>query len=207
MNPGETDQGQFREAIHILGEGGLVIAPTETFYGILGDASSQEAVTRLLKLKKRGFGKPVPLIAGSVEIVRQMTREIPDLFEPLVREFWPGPLTLVMEAAEGVPGGITAGTGTIGIRIPAQSPALDLARYFRQALTATSANFEGQDAPRSTGEIDPVLAGKVDLVIDGGQTPGVLPSTVLNLIPDPPALIRSGVLGEEVKEFLRRQYQ
>ena len=91
MNPGVTDQGQFREAIRILGEGGLVMAPTETFYGILGDASSQTAVNRLLELKKRGFGKPVPLIAGSVEIVRAMAREIPDLLEPLVREFWPVP--------------------------------------------------------------------------------------------------------------------
>jgi len=207
LNPGVTDQGQFREAIRILGEGGLVMAPTETFYGILGDASSQTAVNRLLELKKRGFGKPVPLIAGSVEIVRAMAREIPDLFEPLVREFWPGPLTLVLEAAEGVPGGISAGTGTIGIRVPAPSLALDLTRYFRRALTATSANFEGKTAPRAVREIDPVLAGEVDLVIDGGQTPGVLPSTVLNLIPDPPVMIRSGILGEEVKEFLRQQMQ
>ncbi|UCG38025.1 MAG: threonylcarbamoyl-AMP synthase [bacterium] len=202
--PQQIDESLFRQAVRILGEGGLVIAPTETFYGILCDAWSQKAVTRLLQLKGRGYGKPIPLIAGSAIIVRNVASEVPPVFRYLAREFWPGPLTLVLKAGKGFPRGITAGTGSIGIRIPAQSPALDLARFYRRPLTATSANFEGRPAQRCARELDRDLVRQVDLVIDGGWTPGMQPSTVLNLTTDPPSIIRHGALGDRVLEFLGR---
>ena len=202
MNPEETEESRFRKAIRIIKDGGLVIAPTETFYGILADALSRKAVTRLLKLKKRGYGKPIPLVAGSIRIAKTMADDPPDIFDLLAGRFWPGPLTIVVKAAEGIPYGITAGTGSIGIRIPGPSPALDLARLHRGILTATSANFPGRPAPRSTGDLDGELAREVDMIIDGGRTAADQPSTVLNLIPDPPAIIRKGVLGEQVESFL-----
>jgi L-threonylcarbamoyladenylate synthase len=196
------EESQFRQAVRILGEGGLVIAPTETFYGILGDAWSEKAVKRLVQLKGRDYGKPIPLIAGSTRIVSSATTDISNLFNELAWEFWPGPLTIVLKAAQGFPKGITAGTGSIGIRVPAQSPALDLAKFYRRPLTATSANFADQPPPRSVKELDPELAANVDLVIDGGWTPGVQPSTVLNLVPDRPVMLRMGILGRQVENFL-----
>ena len=192
----------FRRAIGIIRDGGLVIAPTETYYSIIADAWSQKAVRRLVQLKGRDYGKPIPLIAGSVRIVRNVTNNIPPVFFDLVREFWPGPLTLVLNAAREFPGGITAGTNSIGIRIPGQSPALDLAKFYRRPLTATGANFNGNPAPRSAKELNPDLVKDVDLVIDGGWTPGVHPSTVLNLVPERPAMIRNGLLGKQVESFL-----
>lgn len=198
----ESGESQFSKAIRILREGGLVIAPTETYYGILADAWSQKAVTRLVQLKSRKYGKPIPLIAGSTEMARTVAIQIPLLFEDLAENFWPGPLTLVLKADKNLPHGITAGTDSIGIRVPAQSPALDLTRFYRRPLTATSANFEGKTAPRSVKELDPALAQKVDMVIDGGWTRGNLPSTVLNIITTTPYIIRQGIIGEEVQEFL-----
>jgi L-threonylcarbamoyladenylate synthase len=197
-----VEESQFRQAIRILREGGLVIAPTETFYGIIGDAWSQKAVKRLVQLKGRDYGKPIPLIAGSTRIVLSGATDISPLFYKLVEEFWPGPLTIVLKAATGFPKGITAGTDSIGIRVPAQSPALDLAKFYRRPLTATSANFADQPPPRSVKELDPELAESVDLVIDGGWTPGVQPSTVLNLVPDRPVMLRLGILGRQVETFL-----
>lgn len=192
----------FQKAIGILRGGGLVIAPTETFYGILGNPWSGKAVKRLVQLKGRDFGKPIPLIAGSIETVRDMSPYIPPIFTSLAKKFWPGPLTLVLKAPPGLPPGVTAGTDSIGIRIPAQSPAQDLTRFYRGPLTATSANFQGISPPRSVSELDSDLAAGVDLVIDGGWTPGGLPSTVLNLVSDPPMVIRWGALGKEVEGFL-----
>ena len=196
------DESQFRQAINILRDGGLVIAPTETFYGIIGDAWSQKAVDRVVRIKERDFGNPIPLIAGDTITVSRSAASIPPLFKPLADKFWPGPLTLVLKAAKGFPDGITAGTDSIGIRIPAQSPALDLAKFYRGPLTATSANFSGQPPARHIKELDGEIVQAVDLVIDGGWTPGVKPSTVLNLTTDPPDLIRSGVLGKQIIEFL-----
>jgi len=196
------DESQFRQAVSILRDGGLVIAPTETFYGIIGDAWSQKAVDRIVRLKEREFGNPIPLIAGDTITVSKSASSIPPLFKPLADAFWPGPLTLVLKAAKGFPDGVTAGTGSIGIRIPAQSPALDLAKFFRGPLTATSANFPGMPPARSIKQLHEDLVKAVDLVIDGGWTPGVKPSTVLNLTTDPPELIRSGILGTKVIDFL-----
>ncbi len=198
----EAQESQFRQAIRILRKGGLVIAPTETFYGIIGDAWSQKAVKRLVQLKGRDYGKPIPLIAGSTQMVKDAAVDISPLFDRLAAEFWPGPLTLVLKATKGFPRGITAGTDSIGIRIPSQSPALDLAKFYRRPLTATSANFADQPPPRSVKELDPELAESVDLVIDGGWTPGVQPSTVLNLVPDRPVMLRLGILGRQVESFL-----
>jgi L-threonylcarbamoyladenylate synthase len=200
----EAEESQFRKAIRILRGGGLVIAPTETFYGIIADAWSAKAVARLVELKERDYGKPIPLIAGDTIVVSSTAATLPPIFKPLAEEFWPGPLTLVLKAASGFPGGITAGTDSIGIRIPAQSPALDLAKFYRGPLTATSANFAGKPPARNIKELDEKLVRAVDLVIDGGWTPGVQPSTVLNLTTDPPELIRSGILGKQVINFLAR---
>ncbi len=200
----EAEESQFRKAIRILRSGGLVIAPTETFYGIIADAWSAKAVARLVAIKERDYGKPIPLIAGDIIVVSSTAASLPPIFKPLAEEFWPGPLTLVLKAASGFPGGITAGTDSIGIRIPAQSPALDLAKFYRGPLTATSANFSGKPPARNIKELDEKLVRAVDLVIDGGWTPGVQPSTVLNLTTDPPELIRSGILGKQVINFLAR---
>ncbi len=201
----EAEESQFRKAIRILRDGGLVIAPTETFYGILADAWSGKAVQRIIRLKARDYGKPIPLIAGSINVVRSTAATVPSIFKPLAKEFWPGPLTLVLKAAKGFPSGITAGTDSIGIRIPAQSPALDLAKFYRGPLTATSANFSGSPPARNIKELDEELVQGVDLVIDGGWTPGVQPSTVLNLIKDPPKIIRAGILGERVNTFFNER--
>ena len=198
------DESQFQQAISTLRNGGLVIAPTETFYGIIADAWSQKAVDRIVRLKERDYGNPIPLIAGDTITVSKSAAMIPPLFKPLADKFWPGPLTLVLKAAKGFPDGITAGTDSIGIRIPAQSPALDLAKFFRGPLTATSANFTGRPPARHVKELDEELVRAVDLVIDGGWTPGVKSSTVLNLTTDPPDLIRAGILGKEVIDFLAR---
>ena len=200
----EAEESQFRKAIRILRSGGLVIAPTETFYGIIADAWSAKAIARLVELKERDYGKPIPLIAGDIIVVSSTAASLPPIFKPLAEEFWPGPLTLVLKAASGFPGGITAGTDSIGIRIPAQSPALDLAKFYRGPLTATSANFSGKPPARNIKELDEKLVRAVDLVIDGGWTPGVQPSTVLNLTTDPPELIRSGILGKQVINVLAR---
>ena len=198
------DESQFKQACSILRNGGLVIAPTETFYGIIADAWSRKAVDRLVTLKEREFGNPIPLIAGDTIIVSKSVATVPPLFKALTDEFWPGPLTLVLKAAKGFPDGITAGTDSIGIRVPSQSPALDLAKFLRGPLTATSANFPGRPPARSIRQLDEELVRSVDLVIDGGWTRGVQPSTVLNLTTDPPELIRSGILGKEVIDFLAK---
>ncbi len=207
-----NEQSLLRQAERVIRGGGLAVIPTETFYCVACDALHAEAVRRLILLKGREEGKPVPLIAGTVETVWSLT-SIPFLeqckksgLDPvkLTERFWPGPLTLVLPSIPDLPPEITAGTGTIGIRVPGPSPALNLAREYGGPLTATSANLSGKAPPRSAGGIDRKIMEGVDLVVDGGVTPGEKPSTVLDLTTYPPRIIRPGTLYQEVREFLKQ---
>ncbi|TNF50643.1 threonylcarbamoyl-AMP synthase [bacterium] len=188
----------------ILEQGGLVVIPTETFYGIACDARSTEAVDHLVGIKGRDEGKPIPLIAGNVDVVKNLILSLPEKFQDLADRFWPGPLTMVLLSDEGFPKPVTAGTGTIGIRIPGPSFAFNLARTCSFPLTATSANRAGQQTPQTVKELDPLLIQSIDLIVDGGKTPGGEPSTLLDLTVDPPRILRPGALFEEVTGFLKK---
>ena len=191
-------------AVDILKRGGLVIAPTDTFYAIMGDVWSQRAVTRLVKFKSRDYGKPIPLIAGSKRITRSYVDDIPPIFDDLAREFWPGSLILVLKAARGLPAGITAGTGNVGIRVPVWCVAKELVRIMGRPLMVTGASFDPGTAPRSISEIPKGIRAGVDLILDGGWTPGYQPPTVLNLVPSSPELLREGIIGSRVTDFLNQ---
>lgn len=190
------------DTLHVIRSGGLVVIPTETFYGIAADPFDAEAVDKLLGIKGREQGKPLPLIADSPETVLSACVKLPKQFYDLADNYWPGPLTLILEAKHEIPPAVTAGTGTVGIRIPGQSFALELLRAHMGLLTATSANRGGEPPPISVDEVDTELVKEVDLVIDGGPVPGGQPSTLLDLTVDPPKILRKGALYSEVVEFL-----
>ena len=149
------DDKFLNEAKAILEKGGLVVIPTETFYGIACDARSEKAANRLVTIKGREEGKPIPLIAGDKDIVKNSVSYLPVKYQRLANEFWPGALTMVLPSPVNFPVAITAGTRTVGIRVPGPSFARELARAFRGPITATSANRAGQQPPQSAGGVRP----------------------------------------------------
>ncbi|HET8542277.1 MAG TPA: L-threonylcarbamoyladenylate synthase [Anaeromyxobacter sp.] len=178
MDP--ATEARVREAADVLRRGGLVAYPTETFYGLGALARDAAAVERLARVKGRPDGKPLPLLAAD----RAQAEEVALLGEAAARlagAFWPGPLTLVLPARAGLPAAITAGTGTVGIRVPGGEIARALARLAGGAIVSTSANLSGEPPPAAAAELAPSLAARLDAVLDGGRTPGGLPSTVVAL--------------------------
>ncbi len=199
--PGST---AIARAADVLRRRGLILYPTETFYGIGADAFSSDAVARILALKGRPADNPIPLILPGPEALFRVARAIPPAARVLAARFWPGPLTLVVQAAEDLPAAITAGTGKVGVRVSSHPIAQGVAVSFGGPITATSANPSGAPPARSIAALDPSLAAGVDLVIDGGETPGGLPSTVLDLTCDPPRVLREGPVSEpEIRAALR----
>ncbi len=190
------------DALTVIHSGGLVIVPTETFYGIAADPFNTDTIEKLRKIKGRESAKPVPLIADTSETALSACRTVHPQFHSITGKFWPGPLTLILKANPQIPGAVTAGTGTVGIRIPGPSFALELAGAHMGLLTATSANRAGDPPPISVDLLDPELVREVDLVVDGGPAPGGRPSTLLDLTVDPPRILRQGVLYDEIREFL-----
>lgn len=200
INPSAPEPVALQEAAGCLKRGGLVAFPTETFYGLGANALDREAVARVFTAKGRPESKPLLVLVDSVGMAESIATELSDLARRLMAACWPGPLTLVVPAVATLPPELTANTGTIGMRIPAHPIALGLVSATRVPITAPSANLSGARPPTTAEEVRRAFEGKIDLILDGGPTPGGQPSTVLDVSVSPPRLIRPGAL--DVSPFL-----
>ena len=188
----------------ILLGNGLVAYPTETFYGLGAAALSARAVARIYRLKARDPGKPLPVIASDLEMVVEIAGPLPPVFWTLAEEFWPGPLTLVLKASAAIPAFLAGPGGSIAVRIPPVSWVRRLAYEISQPLTATSANLSGEGEMTDPSAVASVFEGKIELIIDGGATPGGSPSTLLDLTTPEPRFLRVGaVSAERIRAVLR----
>ena len=188
------DLGVLEEAARILRAGGLVAFPTETFYGLGAAGLAAAAARRVFEAKGRPASMPLLLLVDSRAMAAAITLEIPPRARELMDRHWPGALTLVLRAAARVPDAVTAGTGTVGVRVPAHPVARGLVRALGEPVTAPSANPTGAPPPSTADEVVAGLGGAVDLVLDAGPTPGGAPSTVLDVTVDPPRVIRQGAV-------------
>ena len=183
-------------ARRVLEESGLIALPTESFYGLAADPFDEQALARLWQVKGRSEGKPILVLIGDESQLVPFVRSIPHAAHILMNVFWPGPLTIVFPAAVGLSDAVTAGTGSIGIRLSAWQPLRDLLRRVGP-VTGTSANREGIPPPTMVEEVQDNLGNVLDLIIDAGPTPGGRPSTVID-IRGPIRIIRDGAIERGV---------
>lgn len=178
----------------VLRDGGVVAYPTDTFYGLAVDPRVPASVARLFAVKGRSAGQAVPLIASD-EAQAAEAAELNDAARQLARAFWPGPLSIVAPARSGIAAAVTSADGTVALRVPACEAARDLARAFGFCITATSANHSGEPAPTSAAVVRATMGAAVDLVLDGGETPGGAPSTLVDARLEAPRLVRAGAIA------------
>jgi len=197
INPQHPEPERIGKAVAILKRGGVIAFPTETFYGLGAVAGNEKAIKQIFKIKGRDFRNPIPLIIGKKEDLLELVEDIPALAETIMNRFWPGPLTLVFRASGRVNPGLTAGTGTIGIRLSCHPIALALARALGGPITATSANRSGKQECSSAGDVLDQLGGRLDGIIDGGPTAGGPGSTILDVTCDPPRILRHGAISAD----------
>lgn len=186
----------FASCRETIGSGGVIAYPTDTFYGLGADPRDRAAVERLFRIKERRPDQPILLLLSGVEEVPRWARPSAAA-RMLMERYWPGPLTLVMEARETVLPELTAGTGTIGLRVPGNAATRELLRFLGTALTGTSANRSGRPEPRTAAEVAASLGPEIDLVLDGGPATADRPSTIIDASGDAPRVLRPGVLTIE----------
>ena len=197
-----ADETTVREAVDVLRRGGVVAYPTDTLYGLAVDPRSDAAVERLFAVKGRERRQAIPLIAADSEQAALAGRLTPEASR-LARAFWPGPLSIVVEAQPLLSAAVISEDGTIAVRVPAHPLACELARAFRFCVTSTSANLSGHPATASPDVVAATLADRVDLLLDGGTAPGGPPSTMLAFRDGAPVLLRAGAIAwERVLKFL-----
>ncbi len=187
---------QIEIAIDILRQGGLVVFPTDTVYGVAALARNDVAVAALYQAKQRPSHSPIPVMVGEPTAVAEIAWPSPD-FRKLAAAFWPGPLTIILPRKPVLPDIVTAGGDTVALRIPDHPLVLRLLQMLGEPLAVTSANRSGQPPARNAAEAREQLDGRVDAIIDGGLAPGGKPSTIIDLSRTPPQILRSGPISSE----------
>jgi len=166
----EAASGYAEQALQVLRSGGLVAFPTDTVYGVGALAFAADAVARLYWAKERPAERAIPILLGRASDVGTVAEDVSDMATTLARRFWPGPLTLVVRKAPDVPNSVASGP-TVGVRVPDHAIALAILQA-AGPMAVTSANVSGQVPARTAREVTAQLDAKVDLVVDGGMTPG-----------------------------------
>jgi L-threonylcarbamoyladenylate synthase len=189
--------GAVERAVALLDQGGLVAFPTDTVYGVAAHGFQPAAIARLYEVKGRQAGKAIALLVAATDQVRQVARDVPASAWRLGERYWPGALTLVLKRAPSVPDVLSAGGETIAVRMPNHPVALAVIAAAGTPLAVTSANRSGNPDPVSAQNVVRELGDAIDLILDGGTCPGGIPSTVLDLTANPPAIVRQGPIRRE----------
>ena len=194
---------EYQKAAHLLEDGQVVGMPTETVYGLAGNAFSEEAVKRIFEAKGRAQDNPLIVHVSEFEEIYNLVREVPEKAKMLADKFWPGPLTIILPKSDKVPLCVTGGLDTVAVRCPAHPVANMLIKATGLPLAAPSANLSGKPSPTKAVHVYNDLKGRIPMVIDGGECEEGVESTVITLATPVPKLLRPGniTLGQ-LKEVL-----
>jgi L-threonylcarbamoyladenylate synthase len=199
----------FELILSLLRSGGVIAFPTDTAYGLGADPFNEVAIEEIFRVKGRPETKPILLLVDSLTMAETIV-ERDAVLDRVAAEFWPGPLTVIVRAVSRLPAAVTAGTGTVGIRLPEAPFALELLKRFGQPITATSANRSGKPSCVTAEEVRSAFAESLPLIVDGGRLPARGGSTLLDLTRTPAVLLREGpVTYERLRDYfggeLRRE--
>jgi L-threonylcarbamoyladenylate synthase len=182
------------EAVAALEAGQVLAAPTETFYGLVADAFNVQALCQLNRLKRKPADTPILVLLADPSAVHQVSDALPERFHALADMFWPGPLTLVIPAAPGVPSEISGGRGTVAVRVPGLALPRRVAARLGRPITGISANLHGEQPCRTALDVSRTFPDCLGMILDGGPTPGGAPSTILDISVSPPRILRRGIV-------------
>jgi len=201
IDPDNPDKKNLKEAGTLIKQGGIVIHPTETLYGLGGDPFNEKAIEKINLIKRREKGKPFNYIISNTDILQPVSGELPALFFMLKEKFWPGPLTLIIKKIS-VPGKEKI-LHNAGIRIPSHPIARMLAEFSGGILISTSANIASEKETRSIAEIPEGMKKQANVIIDCGKIVSSSASTILDLTAEEPILIREGeIKRKDIEELI-----
>ena len=191
-----ADKPGIVQAADLIRSGGVVVYPTETVYGLGADPFNPSTFARIYELKGREAEKGLILLIRGMQDLDALVADIPQAAEILIEEFWPGPLTLVFPAAPGLPGHLPAPSSTIALRMSDAPVARALLHHVAGPITSTSANLSGKPPARSARQAADVIGHRVDVILDGGESPDPRPSTLIDVTGGSPKILRPGRIPE-----------
>lgn len=188
---------KLKEPAKIIKDGGIVVFPTETVYGIGTNGLNEKAIRKLYEVKQRPLSKPISLLVSNIEMVNIVAKNISELEYKIMDTFFPGPLTIILEKKDIVPNILTANTNTVGIRMPSGKIARKLIEYANVPIATPSANITGRPSGTNIKQIQKDFEGKVDYFIDNGESELGIPSTIVRVINNEVHILRQGSISKE----------
>ena len=196
---------KLKEPAQIIRNGGIVIFPTETVYGIGTSGLDEDAIKKLYEVKLRPLNKPISLLVNNLEMVEKIAKNITEVEYRLMEKFFSGPLTIILEKKDIVPDILTSNTNTVGIRMPSGEIAKKLIEFAGVPIATSSSNISGKPSGTNITDIKKDFKGKVDCFIDNGESELGIPSTVIRVIDNIPHILRQGTISEkEIKKCLKK---
>ena len=192
----EIEDEKLKDSAQTLKNGGIVVFPTETVYGIGANIWDEVAVKRLYEVKQRPFSKPISLLVSSIDMINEVAKDITELEYALMKEFFPGPFTIILKKKDIVPNIVTANLDTVGIRLPANEIALRLIKYAEIPIATTSSNISGKPSVTNLGDVMSEFEGKVDCFINGGPSEIGVASTIVQVIDGKVHILREGSISK-----------
>ncbi|MCJ7663326.1 MAG: L-threonylcarbamoyladenylate synthase [Desulfobacterales bacterium] len=199
INPELPSSALIAKAVRVIQEKGVIIYPTETLYGLGAHPLFPEAMQRIYAIKGRQEAKPIPFLIKDQEMLATLVEEVPSLGRELMERYWPGPLTLIFRAKQGLLPPLRSNSGTIALRISSHPVAQGIVEALDAPLTSTSANLAGEEDFVDIEELAQLFGSQVDLIIDGGKVSGK-GSTVIDLTVTPPRIVRQGIVRDPLRE-------
>lgn len=187
---------EISKIVETLKSGKVIIYPTDTVYGLGVNALNSEAVYHIFRIKKRPLNQALPIAVSGLKMAQSLVN-ITKKAKRLMEVFWPGALTIILEKTSKIPEIVTGGKVSVGVRAPNHPIPLTIVKMLNKPIIATSANIHGESNPDNADEISKQLGKSVDLIIDGGTVSGT-PSTIINMVMEPPLIIRKGLITEEM---------
>lgn len=194
----ESEYDYIKEAAEVIKKGGLVAFPTETVYGLGGNALNPESSKKIYGAKGRPSDNPLIVHISEFNEIYMLAREVPETARILADRFWPGPLTMILKKKSVVPYETTGGLDTVAIRLPDNPVAISLIRESKVPIAAPSANKSGKPSPTSAEHVAKDLAGKIDIILDGGKVDIGIESTIVDLTDGAPVILRPGYVNQKM---------
>lgn len=194
----DREEEALRKAGNIIRQGGLVAFPTETVYGLGGDALNRESSRRIYEAKGRPSDNPLIVHICRFEDIAEIVSDVPEEAVRIAAVFWPGPLTMILHKSDRVPYETTGGLGTVAVRLPSHPVARKLIEYSGGYVAAPSANISGRPSPTEAKYVTEDMEGRIDMILDGGEVGIGLESTIVDLTVTPPQILRPGYVTQEM---------
>lgn len=191
------DYSKLKKIGNIIKNGGIVVFPTETVYGIGTNALNENSIKKLYEIKKRPLNKPISLLVNNMDMVNQIAKDISKKEYELMEKFFPGPFTIILKKKDIVPNILTADTDTVGVRMPDNEIAKKLIEYAGVPIATSSANISGENNETNLKNLIKKFNGKIDCFVDGGESKIGIASTIVKVIDEVPYILRKGSITEE----------